>query len=77
MTDSTNNNNDFNLQQFIDKVKAMVTPEKRALMMTKIKTAWAVFNEKPVNSKVDVEIKPVAQEKTTEENSDKSEKNKP
>lgn len=68
MTDSANNNNNFNMQHIIDKVKAMVTPEKRAEMMTKVKTIWAVINEKPAESKSNSEVKLVIQEKTEEKN---------
>ena len=63
MADSSSSNNNFNLQQLVDKIKALVTPEKRAQMMTKIKAAWAVINEKPAGS----EAKPVIQEKKSEE----------
>lgn len=66
MTDSINNSNNFNLQQIIDKVKALVTPEKRAEILAKAKTIWAVINEKPV-----------AQEKIEENKPNESEENKP
>lgn len=68
MTDSTNSSNNFNMQQIIDKVKAMVTPEKRVEMMAKVKNIWAVINEKPAESKSNSEVKLVIQEKIEEKN---------
>lgn len=66
MTNSTNNNNNFDIQQLIDKAKAMVTPEKRAEMMAKAKAIWAILNEKPANSKPDLKAEPAIQEKIAE-----------
>lgn len=62
MSNSVNNNNNVNLQQLIDKVKAMLTPEKRAEMMVKVKSIWAVINEKPAEAKIDLKAKLAIQE---------------
>lgn len=62
MTDSTNNHGDFDLQQIINKVKAMITPEKRAEMLGKVKAMWASFNEKPAESVANLAAKPAVKD---------------